>query len=78
MLWSFARDGGVPMYKVWAAVSPFTFTPVNAGEIAQHNDMSGPSTVGQQYRSRALTVIGFIVAKITISYATQHLLQRGM
>ena len=30
MLWSFARDGGVPMYRVWAAVSPITQTPVNA------------------------------------------------
>jgi amino acid transporter len=30
MLWSFSRDGGVPLYKVWAALNMFTGTPVNA------------------------------------------------
>ena len=31
MLWSYARDGGVPLYKVWLRVSPVTETPINAG-----------------------------------------------
>jgi amino acid transporter len=30
MLWSFSRDGGVPLYKVWAAVNRRTRTPTNA------------------------------------------------
>ncbi|CAL8461967.1 g1498 [Coccomyxa elongata] len=30
MLWSFARDGGVPLYRVWAAVNKRTGTPLNA------------------------------------------------
>ena len=30
MLWSFSRDGGVCMYRVWASVNPRTRTPVNA------------------------------------------------
>ena len=30
MLWSFSRDGLVPLHKVWARVNPRTQTPVNA------------------------------------------------
>ncbi|BDA41309.1 Amino-acid permease BAT1 [Coccomyxa sp. Obi] len=30
MLWSFSRDGGVPLYRVWAAVNSRTKTPINA------------------------------------------------
>ena len=30
MLWSFSRDGGVPLYRVWASVNPRTGTPTNA------------------------------------------------
>lgn len=30
MLWSFARDGGVPFHKVWSTVNRFTGTPVNS------------------------------------------------
>lgn len=30
MLWSFARDGGVPLHRVWGALNPYTGTPVNA------------------------------------------------
>ncbi|KAK9908694.1 hypothetical protein WJX75_001534 [Coccomyxa subellipsoidea] len=30
MMWSFSRDGGVPLYKVWAAVNRRTRTPTNA------------------------------------------------
>ena len=30
MLWSFSRDGGVPLYKVWASINPRTQTPTNA------------------------------------------------
>ena len=30
MLWSFARDGGVPMHRVFCRVSTCTGTPVNA------------------------------------------------
>lgn len=30
MLWSFSRDGGVPLYRVWAAINYRTRTPVNA------------------------------------------------
>jgi hypothetical protein len=30
MLWSFSRDGGVPLHRVWAAVNYRTRTPVNA------------------------------------------------
>ncbi|EIE25066.1 putative GABA-specific permease [Coccomyxa subellipsoidea C-169] len=30
MLWSFSRDGGVPLYRVWAAVNKYTGTPLNA------------------------------------------------
>ena len=30
MLWSFSRDGGVPLYRVWAAVNRRTRTPTNA------------------------------------------------
>lgn len=30
VLWSFSRDGGVPLYKVWAAINWWTGTPVNA------------------------------------------------
>jgi amino acid transporter len=30
MLWSFSRDGGVWLYRVWATVSKRTHTPVNA------------------------------------------------
>ena len=30
MLWSFSRDRGVPLYKVWASVNPRTQTPTNA------------------------------------------------
>ncbi|CAL8465981.1 g5517 [Coccomyxa elongata] len=29
-LWAFSRDGGVPLYRVWAAVNPKTGTPLNA------------------------------------------------
>ncbi|CAL8461965.1 g1496 [Coccomyxa elongata] len=30
MLWSFSRDGGVPLYCVWAALNHRTKTPINA------------------------------------------------
>ena len=30
MLWSFSRDGGVPLYRVWASLNPRTQTPNNA------------------------------------------------
>ncbi|KAK9902831.1 hypothetical protein WJX75_007886 [Coccomyxa subellipsoidea] len=30
MLWSFARDRGVPLHGVWSALNPMTGTPVNA------------------------------------------------
>ncbi|EIE25067.1 amino acid transporter [Coccomyxa subellipsoidea C-169] len=30
MLWSFSRDGGVPLYRVWAAINKRTGTPLNA------------------------------------------------
>ena len=30
MLWSFSRDGGVWLYRVWARVNSRTHTPVNA------------------------------------------------
>ncbi|BDA51279.1 Amino-acid permease BAT1 homolog [Coccomyxa sp. Obi] len=30
MLWSFARDGGVPLHRVWCRLSACTGTPVNA------------------------------------------------
>ncbi len=30
MLWSFSRDGGVPLYRVWAAINKYTGTPLNA------------------------------------------------
>ncbi len=30
MLWSFARDKGVPLHGVWSALNTYTETPVNA------------------------------------------------
>ncbi len=30
MLWSFSRDGGVPSYRVWAALNHRTKTPINS------------------------------------------------
>ena len=30
MLWSFSRDGGVPLYRVWSAINKRTGTPLNA------------------------------------------------
>ena len=30
MLWSFSRDGGVPLFRVWARLNRHTQTPTNA------------------------------------------------
>ena len=30
MLWSFSRDGGVPLHRVWGAINGVTGAPLNA------------------------------------------------